>query len=230
LRRLEENVARHTGEENRGRCLVQHGNVLDRLLEVAAEVTADIILVGHSKEHGGRRALARRLAMQAPCSVWMRPGNTVSGIGCVLAAVDYSEPSAYALSIAGHIARRAGNSECLAVHVLPPHGKVGTRERGAFERFAAPLDTASVNVQPVLEGGPSVAQVVDRLAESRAVDLVVMGSRGQSRSASVLLGSESEHVLMESKLPVLIVKRRGERIGLLQALVDGHLHSQHYSR
>jgi hypothetical protein len=52
------------------------------------------------------------------------------------------------------------------------------------------------------------------------MDLVVMGSRGQSQSASILLGSESEGVMMESRIPVLIAKRPGERIGLLQALLD----------
>ena len=220
LRVLEKNVAVHARAEHRTQCLVLHGNVVDRLLEIAAELTADLILVGHSREHGGRRSLARRLAMQAPCSLWMRPRNSAARVARVLAAVDYSEPSAYALSVAGHIARRSGSSECLAVHVLSGEGRIGVRERAAFQRFAAPLDTASVNVQPVLEEGGDVAHAVDRLVQTREVDLIVMGSRGQSRSASILLGSESEHVLMESKVPVLIAKRKGERMGLLQALLD----------
>ena len=52
------------------------------------------------------------------------------------------------------------------------------------------------------------------------------GSRGQSRSASLLLGSESDHMLMETKIPVLIAKRRGERIGLLEALLGRDFHLQ----
>ena len=94
------------------------------------------------------------------------------------------------------------------------------REREAFDRFSAPLDTAAVEVEPVLVEGVSVAESVNRLAESDPMDLVVMGSRGQSQSASILLGSESEGVMMESRIPVLIAKRPGERIGLLQALLD----------
>jgi SulP family sulfate permease len=235
LRMLEEQVALHYGADTHARCLVLHGNIVDSLLESAAELAADLILVGHSREHGGRRSLARRLAMQAPCSVWMRPQDSISSLRCVLAAIDYSEPSAYALSMAGHIARRAGNPEFLALHVYLNQGSVGAeeyripeqaREREAFERFAEPLDIASVHVRPVLEEGASVTHALDRLAESQGVDLVVMGSRGQSRSASILLGSESEHVLMETKIPVLIAKRRGERMGLLQALLDRDFHLQ----
>jgi nucleotide-binding universal stress UspA family protein len=97
-------------------------------------------------------------------------------------------------------------------------------EQAAFERFAAPLDTAGIPVRPLFEESSTVANAVDRIAESAGADLIVMGSRGQSRSAGILLGSESDHMLMEAKLPVLITKRRGERIGLLQALLDRDLH------
>jgi hypothetical protein len=51
-----------------------------------------------------------------------------------------------------------------------------------------------------------------------------VGTRGQSASAAILLGSESEQMIMESPVPVLVVKARGERIGLLQALLDRDFH------
>ena len=228
LQRLREDVSTNF-DSGPTRCHVLHGNVVDGLLEAAAELAADLIVVGHASEHHGRRSLARRLAMQAPCSVWMKPAGAVSSVRRVVAAIDYSGHSAYALSVAGHIARRAGSSTCRALHVyLNEASSVvdeykasdRAREREAFERFTAPLDTAAVELQPVLVEGVSVAESVNQLAESDPMDLLVMGSRGQSRSVSILLGSESEGVMMESKIPVLIAKRRGERIGLLQALID----------
>jgi nucleotide-binding universal stress UspA family protein len=223
----------------RTRCLVLHGNLVDSLLETAAEFEAELILVGHSNQHSGRRSLVRRLAMQAPCSVWMKPVNSTLSLQRVLAAVDYSGHSAYALSVAGHIARRAGSSSLQGLHVYLNEGSAGVdeyrainraREREAFDRFTAPLDTANVEVKPVLVEGASVAETINRLADSNPVDLVVMGSRGQSRSASILLGSESEGVIMESGIPVLIAKRRAERIGLLQALLDRKFHLQEAPR
>src|SRR4029077_19100931 len=159
----------------------------------------------------GRRSLARRLAMQAPCSVWMKPSGPVSSVRRGMAAIGYSDHSAYALSVAGHIARRAGASTCRALHVYMNEASAGVdeyrvsdraREREAFERFTAPLDTAAVEVEPVLVEGVSVGETLNRLVESDPMDLVVMGSRGQSRSVSILLGSESEGVMMESRIPV----------------------------
>lgn len=234
LQRLTESVSANFGS-GRTRCHVLHGDVVDSLLETAAEFAADLILVGHSREHSGRRSLARRLAMQAPCSVWMKPAGAAASVRRVVAAIDYSGHSAYALSVAGHIARRAGSSTCRALHVYLNEGSAGVeeyqasdraREREAFDRFTAPLDTAGVEVEPVLVEGVSVAESVHRLVESEPMDLVVMGSRGQSRSVSILLGGESEGVMMESRIPVLIAKRRGERIGLLQALLDRRFHLQ----
>jgi nucleotide-binding universal stress UspA family protein len=233
LVKLETAVRQHFGPCETGSCRVMHGNVIDRLLETAAESGADVILVGHGREHSGRRSLARRLAMQAPCSVWMRPEGSQAAIRRVLAAIDYSESSAHALNLAGRIVRRAGSDECFALHVyfdemladVPEYAeerRAGQSE--AFARFTSPVDTAGVTLRPVIEAAPDVADAVERVAEAFGIDLVVMGSRGQTRSASILLGSESEHVLMQSKVPVLIAKRRGERLGLLQALLDRNFH------
>jgi nucleotide-binding universal stress UspA family protein len=215
LRRLQSDVAEHFGD-SRAQCEVIHGVVIDRLLETVGEQSADLILVGHARADSGRRSLARRLAMQSPCSVWMKPFQAPSRFARVLAAIDYSDPSAYALSVSGHLARRAGSAGCRALHVYPsaPEDRESVdrdRERAAFDRFSAPLDTAAIQVEPVLVEADSVADAVRQVAQSEPVDLVVMGSRGQSRSITTLLGSESEHVLMESRTPVLITKRRVDR-------------------
>ena len=116
LERLAAAVGQHFGSE-RADCRVLTGDLVDRLLETIAESAADVVLVGHASGHSGRRALARRLSMQAPCCVWMRPEGSATQVRRVIAATDYSEPSAYALSLAAGIAARTGSTECLALHV-----------------------------------------------------------------------------------------------------------------
>lgn len=59
-----------------------------------------------------------------------------------------------------------------------------------------------------------------------------MGTRGRSRSSAVLLGSETEQVMMDTSVPVLAVKHRGAQLRLRQALADQRLqHSRisHYN-
>jgi hypothetical protein len=204
-----------------GDCRVLSGSLLDRLLEFAIEEQSDLLLVGHNLGRSGRRSLARRLAMQAPCSLLMVPRGSQPAIRGVLCAIDFSEHSAQALSTATQIAQRAGLEECLALHVV--FGETRGRERAAFERFTAPLELHGVRVRPVFEQGASVAQSAMAIARTESIDLIVAGTRGQSRSASILLGSVSEQLLEETPIPALIVKQRGERMSLLEALFDRDL-------
>jgi outer membrane protein OmpA-like peptidoglycan-associated protein len=53
----------------------------------------DLILVGHGRGHSGKRALARRLAMKAPCSVWVVPEGAPARLNRILVPVDFSDPS-----------------------------------------------------------------------------------------------------------------------------------------
>ena len=100
----------------------------------------------------------------------------------------------------------------------------------SLERFVSPIELHDVSVVPVIEESGSVAGVVNALVTSGGHDLVVVGTRGRSPSAAVLLGSESEHVLVESRVPVLITKEPGERIGVLQALLDRNFQARREPR
>jgi nucleotide-binding universal stress UspA family protein len=50
--------------------------------------------------------------------------------------------------------------------------------------------------------------------------LIAIGSRGRTGTAGVLLGKVTEELIAQSRLPVLAVKRKGEQIGILQALLS----------
>lgn len=206
-------------------CRVLTGPRVDMLLEFAAESRTDVILVGHRRSRSGRRSLGRRLAMKAPCSLWMAPEGSPLRISRVLAAVDFSPPSAHALSFATLLAKHAGLTECTAVHVQEPTAVSSDRiveeeSRKAFDQFLAPLDVHDVQIRPRIEQSGSVSAAILRVADQEKGDLLVMGTRGRSASAAVLLGSESEQTIIETNLPLLVMKHRGERIGLLQVLLD----------
>jgi nucleotide-binding universal stress UspA family protein len=224
---LETTVTREFGAEGR-RVEVVSGSHVDVLLTRAVEEAADLVLVGHRRGARGRRSLSRRLATKAPCSVWMVPEGSPPHIRGVLAAIDLSLPSAHALSLAALIAHRSSLERCTALHVRPPsHLGLESVDRDAavraVRRFLSPLDLHDADVEPRIVEGGSVAGVVDAVVSEGRHDLIVVGTRGRSQSAATLLGSESEHVLVASRVPVLITKETGERIGVLRALLDRDL-------
>ena len=56
----------------------------------------------------------------------------------------------------------------------------------------------------ILEGSP--AEAILDVANTRKVDLIVMGSRGFGRLKGLLIGSQSQKVVQHAPCPVLIVR------------------------
>ncbi len=89
------------------------------------------------------------------------------------------------------------------------------------DRLIRRTDTHGVNVEcrctPDLHGKP-VPIILAELGsgEDRAL---VIGARGRSGAAGVLLGTVTEQLMRKSPSPVLAVKKKGECLGVLRALL-----------
>jgi nucleotide-binding universal stress UspA family protein len=208
---------------------VVSGSRLDRLLELTTQHETDLLFLGHQHDKADRGALARRLAMKAACSIWMVPHGSVVRLNRILVPLDFSEPTADSLRVAAMMAKLAGNAELLALHVYfndarvtyPEYDQIlRGKEREAFDAFVAPLDLGEVRITPVFEEGANVAHVVNRVALKQDCDLVVMATRGRSRSAAILLGSVTEETIGETRVPLLVVKHYGAQLGILRALLE----------
>ena len=62
----------------------------------------------------------------------------------------------------------------------------------------------ALRAAPVPPGPP--AEAILNLAEVREIDLIIMGTRGLSRLAGVLLGSESQKVISHADCPVMLAR------------------------
>ena len=205
------------------------GDRLDALLQFSAVQRSEVILLGHRRDRSGRRSLARRLAMNAPCSVWLVPKGSPAKLAEMLVPVDYSERAADALSMGTAIGAAAGLERCWSLHVRFNSAATSFEEYADMElaadedRFAifqARVNLHGLDLCPLFEESSSVAGTILRVAGEKNCDLLVMGTRGRSPAASVLLGSETEQVIIESRRPVLAVKHYGSRMRLLQVLLE----------
>jgi nucleotide-binding universal stress UspA family protein len=139
----------------------------------------------------------------------------------ILVAVDGSQSSSDALTVAIDLAQKYYASICL-LHAFPHVSDLlGTPqyERLVEARTAAGeaiLESARTRVgdlapaeTQLIEGPPAPA--ILRVAEEDKVDLIVVGSRGHGQLAGLLLGSVSNAVAQHANCPVMIVHGLPER-------------------
>jgi nucleotide-binding universal stress UspA family protein len=91
-----------------------------------------------------------------------------------------------------------------AVHnidAIAEHAAVQTAEEGAELARAAGLDASPL----ALRAEPSVWASIVHLADERAADAVVVGSRGRSALKSAVLGSVSNAIVHHCRRPVVVV-------------------------
>jgi len=138
----------------------------------------------------------------------------------ILVPIDFSPVGKEVLTIASDLAR-ALNAKLWLVHVAAPDpefvgyqaGPSYVREQRAdvlrhqhtdLQTMAARLSAQGLASEALLVQGPTTETLLDEVDRVKA-DLIVMGSHGRSGLFKALVGSVSEQVLRETRVPVLIV-------------------------
>jgi nucleotide-binding universal stress UspA family protein len=141
----------------------------------------------------------------------------------ILVATDGSQSSAEAVAFGVELAREQ-DADVIFVHVVPavdvaplmgfplvgaiPH-HVNGFDRAPLEKAVVYAAEHGTPAESELLTGDTVDEIV-AYADSRDVDLIVVGSRGHGGITTALLGSVSRGILHEAKRPVLVV--RGEPV------------------
>ncbi len=81
-----------------------------------------------------------------------------------------------------------------------------TKGQRVVDDVVAAVGKQGVQARGVLAHADRVAQAVIAAARKHKCDLIVMASHGRRGLTRVLLGSETQHVLTHSTLPVLVLR------------------------
>jgi MFS superfamily sulfate permease-like transporter/nucleotide-binding universal stress UspA family protein len=202
-------------------------HILDSLLEQIVQEQANLVMLGHHKPLATHRALGSHLAMLAPCSVWVVPDDSSEEIRNIIAPIDFSTPSKESVANAVGIAQRTG-SDVYALHVYFDESsiryeehveKIRHNEGAALENFLSLIEKDGVRIEGVFAESSKPANEIIRQAKERESNLIVIGTRGRSKAASILLGSVASQVLAEAEIPVLAI-HHGTGLGLKEALLS----------
>ncbi len=212
---------------------VHSGAGVPEILRAARDLELDLLVVGRrlpSEQIGIGSAFAR-LARKAPCSVLVVPAHAHPHLERLFVPVDFSDYARLALDQALGIAAASDGSPQVVVHTnfevgygyrklgLTLSEAVRQREKVALDQlreFTKDLDAQQLNIELVATSSEDLERAIIEVAVARKMDVIVLGGRGESSHA--LLGSTTERLLMQSVLPILVVKKKGETASIIDAL------------
>jgi nucleotide-binding universal stress UspA family protein len=188
----------------------------------------DLVVMGRNPAIDGQPGWGssrRKLLRLTTCSVMVVPHGSEIDWSRVVCGMDFSQCARAALSVA------CGASDSVdAVYQYDPKAvveagrkqeefrqQVANNARKLLERDVLSESSEGL-ARPnlIVHPGGKVADVLIRYAQ---VSPIVMGSRGMTPLAALLLGSSADRVAGRALGPVLIVRRKGSVLGLLERLV-----------
>ncbi len=205
------------------------GDMLKDILSYIKQKDIDLVIVQKTCR---RSKIPERLARKAPCSVLLIPPGSDPTLENIFVAVDFSQHSQEAVELAMAYAKASGSRRITCVHVYSvPAGfhKTGRtyeefsdilrqNAREEYERLIGPMDVGDLEVEFVVEISKHPYQGIVDIVHGRGADLLIVGARGQSKTAAILLGSVTERLIDVCNVPILVVKEKGQGLSFLEAL------------
>jgi nucleotide-binding universal stress UspA family protein len=216
--------------------VVREGKDPIELIRVVSQKSADLFCLGTQPppKHDVLSRTALKLLRKSPCSVFVVTPGASTDYQQILVPVDFSDYSREALEVAIALARSQPGSALTIVHVYEvPLGwhKTGRsyeefaaimRDQAEenWNRFRAQIDFHDVPWTIRYELSDDVTSKILEVADAIHASLIVMGSHGRTAPAMFLLGHVADMVCSHTTRPVLCVKRKGEIVNFLHALLQ----------
>ncbi len=238
---LEQHLRERVGAERAGAVEFRssQGHALTEILRAARDEEFDLLIKGRRLPANElSNASAARLARKAPCTTLLVPTQPYVHMSRLMVPVDFSEHSRMALDLALEIGRatQAAGQQAQVVAMSTyavnyGYAKIGMTMTEAarkiadatqqqFDRFLADFDISGLDFDTFMLCTGRTSRGVHEVATARKLDMIVLGSRGLTSSAAAVLGSTTEDIITGAALPVLVVKKKGETVGLLNALLN----------
>ena len=216
-------------------CEMRDGDATTAIVQTAADVSADLVVLGTHGRSGVERlamgSVAEKVLRKAACPVMTVPPHAGPAVPTpssffrrVLCAIDFSASSMRALDYATSIAQEAGG-QLVVMHVLEmlpeemglESSWAGQKTIGEYLAAAradsqAKLEAAVsegardyCEVQTVMASGKPYREIL-REAAARKSELLVLGVHGRNPFDLLLFGSTAQQLVRHAGCPVLTVR------------------------
>lgn len=236
--KLEATVAEYLQSDDQTEviCQVVEGSSLKEMLHWSHIKDVDLLIVGKKVRSSGKGVLPQKLTRKIGASVLFVPETyKVKPIEKVLLPVDMSKKSRFAIDTAvtlfSELEIELIGANCYSLPLgWHKSGKSQEEftdrmrelaEKKFHEAFDGYDNNAKLNFSSCfcLDNNDEPSEEIVQMANELNADLIMIGARGKSDIAAIILGSTTEKLLVhDDNIPLFILKKKGETIGFLEAL------------
>ncbi|MBT33713.1 MAG: universal stress protein UspA [Thalassobius sp.] len=217
--------------------IVTEGSPEKVILDLVKDKDIELVLLGRKNDMKGEGVKAHKLAKILPCTIAFVPEILPETFKKILTPTDFSSSSQMALEFATTISEMNPGSTITCFHAYNiPSGYSSTGKSyeefsdimkdNAKKRFDVQMknlsweDTSSISCKFELTEQGEESETMYDFALVESFDAIVMGSKGRTGMASLLLGSTAEKLIEFNKsLPVFIVKNKKSNMSFIDALL-----------
>lgn len=204
---------------------IREGNPLEELIKEDKLLEPDIVLVGKNPSTSSHGITVKNIVRRLQAHTWIVPMGAPARIKHILVPIDYSKHSIRALKTAVNIKNKLDHPvkiTALNVYDTPDFSayKISRSEEQLNaiileQKQAAANDFITSNigndedVNLVLKEhkAPGIGHYIRDYAETKDVNLIIMGAKGHSQVELLLMGSVTEKVIsLDHQIPMLVVK------------------------
>ncbi len=214
--------------------IVMEGHPVHDLVEIVRKENIDLVIVSsHDDNEGGLNN--GRFVRHSPCSVLILNRASKLKFDRVLVPVDCSDHSDLVLEkiLLSEPLKKGSEVHFLNVYPRPTafyetgmnfEDFARIAEQNAREEVDVFLQSGDLKVlnykaEVVMDQGHNVAKTILDSAHKQGSDLVIIGSKGKTGVATLLLGSVTEKLLdLSEDVPILVIKDPAQEIKFLDAI------------
>ncbi len=231
---LSKKIRSSLGEDFDFDLMVSEGHPVNDLVKIVIKEEIDLVILStHDDNEGGLNN--PQFVRHSPCSVLMLNRVRSLKFSRILVPIDCSHHSQFILNKVLLASPRRKDSQVQFLHVFPrpsafyesgmnfdDFAKIaGKSAKEEVDSFLSQIDLGELNYKSdvVMDPGHNIAKTIVDDARKEGADLIIIGSKGKTGPATMLLGSVTEKILNYSNdIPVLIVKDSKQEINLISAL------------
>ncbi|WP_339876692.1 universal stress protein [uncultured Algoriphagus sp.] len=217
--------------------IVKEGSLSKKILKLAEEKSADMILIGRKVELPGTGVASTRLARRASCSLLIVPEGSQTKMKRLLVPSDFSDYSKDALEEAIMIGEKHGGLEIVCQNVFTvPSGYHYTGKSYEeftqimrmhaeinYKKFIRKIDIKGNKITPVYTQDTNDDPVEEIVAKAKEIDAdaIIIGAKGRTAATALFIGSMAERLIQyNDSIPLMVTRPKGKNAGILDYILE----------